>query len=36
MRQQRQPECDTQGKAHGSFILRKSSCPSLTNAYRTH
>lgn len=36
MRQQRQPECGTQGKVHGSFSLWKCSCPSLTDAFRTH
>lgn len=35
MRQRRQPVRDTQVKVHGSFSLWKSSCPSLTDAYRT-
>lgn len=36
MRQRRQPVRDTQVKVHGLFSLWKSSCPSLTDAYRTH
>lgn len=36
MRQRRQPVRDTHVKVHSLFSLWKSSCPSLTDACRTH